>query len=176
MGTPTDDPTSLSVLSREPRKLEFARRLRALMDRKGIGANELARQTKALLPAQNKFQAANVRQYMVGLSIPRAEYLDALCSALGVSAADLVPADPNNSSRRRMAPWSVRGLVSSADIVGEERRLIAKDLGDGHLWLSVSQTVSWDAGLKILALLGPTTDGQVDIEAVADRSDNGEIN
>ena len=161
-----------TVLNREPRKLEFARRLRALMDSKGIGPSELARQAKALLPAGNKFQAANVRQYIGGLSIPKAEYLEALCSALGVSATDVVPVDTNNSSRRRVAPWSVALSAGVADIsVGHVHQLTARDLGDGRLWLSFSESVSWDTALKVLALLRPSHEG----DTIVDKAESSEI-
>ena len=72
-------------------KAAFARRLAALMDERGLSGAEAARRMREYLPERARVSKANLWQYLHGKVMPSPQYLDALCSALGVERSELIP-------------------------------------------------------------------------------------
>jgi transcriptional regulator with XRE-family HTH domain len=79
-------------------KNEFGRRLQAAANTKGWNQTELARRATAFLPKPAPGQKRHkevgrdaVSHYFRGKSMPNPVYLEALSSALGVAARDLLP-------------------------------------------------------------------------------------
>ena len=72
-------------------KREFARRLRAALDRKHLSQSDLAR----AMYGEDERGGANKRYqiggYVHGHSLPRTKILQAMCRALGVTKEDLLP-------------------------------------------------------------------------------------
>jgi transcriptional regulator with XRE-family HTH domain len=107
------------------------------MAERGIGAAELWRRARRVLPPETRFAHGNIAQYRRGLAIPREEYLNALCSALNTSPQELVP--PKEGAERRLAQWD--SLVTSSP-AGEGNRiarpLLVEARPGGRAWLSLN--------------------------------------
>ena len=122
-------------------KAEFARRLQTSMVNRGWNQSELARRaTERLpqaLPGQKRGHAIGrdlISHYVRGLMPPGPTNLEALASALGVPAADLMPAGVPTAGRDA-SPFEMRGLP------------------DGRVYIRLSRTVRQDTAMKIMALL-----------------------
>ena len=84
--------------AQHPDKAEFAKRLRAAIERKGWTLSETARQTSDVLGGDAKFGRAHVWHYLNGRAIPRARHLDALSQALQVKPHELLGSMPSFSA------------------------------------------------------------------------------
>ena len=71
----------------------FARRLRAIMEERGLTAGETARRMREHLGGDAKFTPANISHYRLGRSLPRPRYLDALSFVLGGRGTNCSPAN-----------------------------------------------------------------------------------
>ena len=89
---------SLSNGSQDLPAADFASRLRDVMDQSGLSSNDVARRVRAKLPKGDSFAASNLSHYRRGRSVPRAKYLIALSSVLGVKPADLLPGGENDDA------------------------------------------------------------------------------
>jgi transcriptional regulator with XRE-family HTH domain len=126
------------------RKVAFAERLKAAIERRGWSLTETARQTASVLGTDAKFGRANLSHYLHGRSMPRARQLLALSHALGVRPDDLFPA----------------GSLSRVEVIsGTPTGIHALDQGDGTVTLEVSQRVPWQTALEVMRLLKLPSDG-----------------
>lgn len=105
------------------------------MRRKGWNQSELARQAQKHAPKGKVIGRDSISNYIRGSNFPNPVNLDALCKALGVQPADLVPGSMFMRAKEEAPPMDIRGL------------------GDGSAWLRINQRVSMPIALKILELL-----------------------
>ena len=120
-------------------KAAFARRLAALMGERGLSGAETARRMREHLPESARISKANLWQYLHGKVMPSPQYLDALCSALGVERSELIPgfqAPPQHGPSERVQlkapPPEAAGNVPA----GAHPTLSFEDFGDEvHLWI-----------------------------------------
>ena len=135
-------------------KAAFARRLAALMGERGLSGAETARRMREHLPESARISKANLWQYLHGKVMPSPQYLDALCSALGVERSALVPdlkPPPRHGPSRDVGP-KARPPGVPGDVPEGQPTVSFEDFGDEvHLW--IAQRVSWDVALKIMELL-----------------------
>lgn len=135
-GRPTD-PVEVA------RKRELSRRLRELMDEKGLGVVEVAKLVERELSGE-KFNAVNLSHYRAGRSLPRPKYLKALSKALGVSSQELIPLNQTLD----LSDPEVKD-VQDPDLPAFR----VDDLSDGLAWLQINQRLPWDLVLRILNVL-----------------------
>lgn len=133
-------PVTNGDLNAENIKSEFARRLQAAMIERGWNQSELARRATAMLPKPEKGQKRgadigrdSVSHYMRGKMLPLPLYLEAICKALGVAPADLMPARVPTVAPS--GPFEMKGLP------------------DGRVYLRISRTLRQEAAMKIMAIL-----------------------
>lgn len=116
-------------------RAEFARRLQAKMNEKGWTQSELSREAAKHSP-NKKFGRDLISQYVRQRLLPGPKHLHAICKALGVEPADLLPARAiGRGDRETMPPMRLQGA------------------SDGRVLLQINQTVDTTVALKIVQLL-----------------------
>jgi transcriptional regulator with XRE-family HTH domain len=150
--------------AQHPDKAEFAKRLRAAIERKGWTLSETARQTSDLLGSDAKFGRAHVWHYLNGRAIPRARHLDALSQALQVKPHELLGSSAPSGAQAEPDLPGVGGQPSeggTAPYSGPLAIVHAEDYGDGTAFLQISQRVPWPIALKVMTLLkAPYREGE----------------
>lgn len=126
---PTDIPLDVPV---EAAREEFGRRVRNYRLKKGWNQSELAR---AATTETVRVTRDEVSKYEKANHFPGHEKLEAVAKALGVTAEDLMPTKGLTAKADRTPPFEMRATA------------------DGRVWLRVNQAVSYEAALKIMALL-----------------------
>ena len=129
----------------------FGRRLRAIMEERGLTAGETARRMREHLGGGAKFTPANISHYRLGRSLPRPRYLDALSAVLGIDKEELLSdgqahqkGGPTERERSSEAPsHDGREAPPSLNIV---------DRG-GSVWLQINQQLPWPVAIQILHAL-----------------------
>jgi len=116
---------------------EFARRLQKAMINKGMNQTQLAKALQLRVP-EERVERDTISRYIRALSFPSAAKQLALAQVLGTTVYDLVP-----SAARKVAVEEPRDLP----------RINLKDVGDGNVWINVSQAVPMEKALKILEIL-----------------------
>jgi len=104
---------------------EFARRLQKAMINKGMNQTQLAKALQLRVP-EERVERDTISRYIRALSFPSAAKQLALAQVLGTTVYDLVP-----SAARKVAVEEPRDLP----------RINLKDVGDGNVWINVSQAV-----------------------------------
>ncbi len=120
------------------------------MEERGWGLTETARRVREHLGEGSKFTAANISHYRQGRSFPRARYLDALSSALGMDKNALVSGQPGFSGAERLKPSS--SSVATIEAPGASPQFHIEDRG-GNAWLQINQQLPWPIAIKILQVL-----------------------
>ena len=143
----------------EPRKAEFARRLIAAMESRGLGAAELTRRVRQHLPSDSPFQSANLAQYCAGAAIPKRTYREALCKALDIKEEELVPPDEGHAARRRRVPlWMIEKGIRDLNVTDGRKEdlpaFLVQDKGGGTALVQMNQELPWSKALEIAELLG----------------------
>lgn len=136
---PTGD--SMKNAPRDQIKIEFARRLSAMIAERGWNQTDLARSASKHLPADKEMGRDNVSNYVRGKVIPSPTSLQAIAKALGCKPKDLLPERAARTAEAVAPPLSVTDA-------GEE----------GMVWLRVNQRVAWPVALKIIQALQPGDD------------------
>lgn len=138
--THNPEPTGESMKNapRDQVKIEFARRLSAMLSEKGWNQTDLARAASDYLPAGKEMGRDNVSNYVRGKVIPSPTSLGAIAKALGCKPKDLLPERAARSAESIAPPLSVTD--------GGE---------DGTVWLRVNQRVPWSVAIKIIQALKP---------------------
>ena len=116
-------------------KVEFARRLQALMLAKGWRQSDLAREASRHLPKGKTFGRDSVSLYIRGMSLPGPLHLEALCKALGTRPEELLP---------------TRGVPSAGEAIPA---LDVREMSDGNVWLRVNQMMPWPTAIKVMEIL-----------------------
>lgn len=116
----------------DPISVEFGKRLQHFAAEKGFNQADLAREGSKHLPKGSALRRDNISLYVRGIQMPGPVRLRALCKALGVSEADLVP---NAMSTDNAPPFAM------------------KPLEQGNVWLQVNQAVPMQTALEIAAML-----------------------
>lgn len=133
---PTDLPAGAPM---DARKIEFGRRVQARMNAKQWNQTDLARESSKQMPGswkgKNKITRDNVSKYVRGLQFPGPVRLKALCAALGVQQADLLPVGIAQSVDDRAPPFAVKAMDG------------------GRVWLQINQTTDHTTAMKIIAML-----------------------
>jgi transcriptional regulator with XRE-family HTH domain len=114
---------------------EFAKRLQAALTEKGWNQAELARNATRHMPDGKTIGRDSVSGYIRALSTPNPGHLAAICAALDMKPADLLPVKGIPSVENRTPPLDI------------------SDVGQGKAWLRVNQAVDWAVALKVLELL-----------------------
>lgn len=130
----------------EALKAEFGRRLQLAMTRRGWSQSELARRAA--------IGRDSVSVYIRGRSLPGFLHLDALCKALGLTRADLMPEVMQRSSAR---VWTAGGVSGSP----LEMRL----QDDGRIWMRFSTAVTVAQAIAVLRALDPKGEALADLKA-----------
>ena len=129
----------------------FARRLRAIMEERGLTAGETARRMRERLGGDAKFTPANISHYRFGRSLPRPRYLDALSAVLGVDKEELFSdAHPHKTGRATAGESSSQ--TPSHDGHETPPSLNVVDRG-GSVWLQINQQLPWPVAIQILHAL-----------------------
>lgn len=115
-------------------KREFAKRLQAMLDRRGWNQAELARRAAFHMP-NGKFGRDNVSNYVRGVVLPTPTHLNAMALALGCDSQDLLPS--------RAVP-SVDAIVPAFEV---------KQLSASTAWVRINQELPWPIALKIMQLV-----------------------
>lgn len=113
-------------------KAAFAKRLRAIMEERGVSGAETIRRMQEHLPDGGSIARSCLSHYRAGRTVPRLRHLDALSLALGVEKSQLLP---------ELHPAN-----------GEKEFLTLHQIGD-EVQLQVRQRVSWETAAQILAIL-----------------------
>jgi transcriptional regulator with XRE-family HTH domain len=124
----------------------FARRLRAIMEERGLTAGETARRMREHLGGDTKFTPANISHYRLGRSLPRPRYLDALSAVLGIDKEELLSSAHPYPEREPSSDGPSRDgheAPPSLNIV---------DRG-GSVWLQINQQLPWPVAIQILNAL-----------------------
>jgi len=131
----TGNDTNASFAHKNVLKREFGQRLRRLLVQKGMSQTDLARAAAQFTPDKS-FGRDLVSSYIAGRYVPNPVNLEAMASALGVSADELLP-QANNLPRRgeTTPPLDIR-------VLGEDRAS-----------LRVNQIVSLGVALKVAQLI-----------------------
>lgn len=116
----------------DPVSVEFGKRLQHFAAEKGFNQADLAREGSKHLPKGSDLRRDNISLYVRGIQMPGPVRLRALCKALGVTEADLVP---NAMSNENAPPFAMKPLEA------------------GNVWLQVNQAVSMDLALEVAAML-----------------------
>lgn len=110
---PVKDDGSLQAL-----RAEFARRLQMAMMERGWSQSDLARQAALHLPKGKRMGRDDISTYIRGNAIPRPDKLGAICAALGVDPAYLIPEGARRSTAADMRGpalpefrWNTDGTV-----------------------------------------------------------------
>ena len=114
-------------------KAEFARRLQRAMVSRGWNQSELARRAKGF--TDQRIERDTISGYVRGIALPGPAKLDAICQALKVEPADLLPAKGIPGAQDRAPPFDIR------------------EVEDGMIWLRVNQAVTWQQALEIMIVL-----------------------
>src|SRR5262245_32892774 len=137
----------------ELRKKEFAGRLVAAMNERGLTSGALTQRVRQFLPRESHFQPANLSQYRSGIAIPKRAYLEALCKALDIQEEELLP--PLDQSLVDMAATA---RVPDGEAYGVVHKplpaFLLQDEGDGRAWLQFNQRLPWSTALRIVEILG----------------------
>jgi transcriptional regulator with XRE-family HTH domain len=135
----------------EIQQKDFALRLTAAMEERGLTVNETARRVREQLGDDAEFTTANISHYRQGRSIPRPRYLEALCRALGMRQSELLPGRGEGSAGGRA---NGKELVSG-DSLPQSATLPAFDIKDhgGTAWIQINQQLPWPVAIKILQAL-----------------------
>ena len=152
-----------------PAAADFASRLRDVMDQSGLSSNDVARRVRAKLPKGDSFAASNLSHYRRGRSVPRAKYLIALSSVLGVKPADLLPGGENDDaagdngtapasrrtpSRRKRTRREAPASRADEELGAEATTHILAIEDRGELVrFRFDQLVTWEVALSILKIL-----------------------
>lgn len=131
---------------------EFARRLAATIRERGWTQSELSRRATDLMPNGQKMGRYSINNYIKGDAFPEPHRLDAICAALGVQPADLVPG------------YESLGSASSA----QHPTMEAIDAGDGMMWLIVRKRLHASIVFKVMQLIAES-------EHPTQKSDKGVI-
>ncbi len=120
-------------------KIEFAKRLQHAMVKKGWNQSELARRAQVHMKGK-RLERDNISTYIRGNALPDPARLNALCLALSVPPAELLPS---------------RGIPSAAD---KAPTFDVRGLDNGNVWLRVNQAVAWQVALDIMVILKEKND------------------
>jgi transcriptional regulator with XRE-family HTH domain len=116
-------------------RAEFAKRLQAAMTKRGWTQSELSREAAKHSP-DKKFGRDLISQYVRQRILPGPKHLHAMCKALGLEPADLLPVRAiGRGDREPLPPMRLQGA------------------GDGRVLLQINQTVDTAVALKIVQLL-----------------------
>jgi transcriptional regulator with XRE-family HTH domain len=115
-------------------KAAFAKKLRKLMDDRGMSQSDLARAAQKYLPDGRLFRRDNISVYVNERALPRPKQLNAIAKALRVDPNDLLPETDRNGVS---VPYSIQ------PVPGEP--------GQSHLL--VNMKVPMRTAISILALL-----------------------
>jgi transcriptional regulator with XRE-family HTH domain len=130
-----------AVTSGDPQAIQFAKRLKEAMMRKGWTQSELARRSEDYLPSGKSFGRHLASTYMRGLHMPNQVNLEAMSKALGVAIDDLVP-------------------EGSATIVGVTDRAINVTMSSsGMARLKLDMELPSDIALQIMTLANSARQG-----------------
>jgi len=150
-------------------KVQFAERLRALMEQRGLTIAETARRVRKLLPEGEGFDDTNLIHYRQGRSVPRPGHLEALSRALGVRSADLIvtharrmPSDQERDPRSPLRSEAAElNVLREAATDAKSRSAIQaiEDHGEKVL-LRFEQLVPWSVALQILHALKDARDAE----------------
>lgn len=129
-------------------KIQFADRLRMLMDQKGLGNAELSKLVRTSSPG-HAMSAAIISHYRCARMIPRNGNALALSKALGVDMSELLlsPSTQSKSSRH-----------SSPATIGPDHQdrplpdLFVEARGD-KIWIQINQELPWPVALEMLTAL-----------------------
>lgn len=131
----------------ESRRIEFGRRLNDLLIDRGLTQSDLARRMIPYLPRKDAAGGppkASVSAYISGKRVPGPHYLNAICKVLGVQASDIFPGG---------------GLSTVED---PNPPLDVKSVGGDQVWLRINMQVSWRQAHKVMELLQPAPEAEVD--------------
>ena len=148
---------SVKKLQTNSRRAAFGERLRAVIQERGWTLSEAARQVREQLPDGAKFTPANISHYVSGRSLPRPLYLEALTTALGVDAGDLMSQD-NTPTRKTNGSQSEHVQLQQEE-ARETPALHMQDLGD-RVRLQINQELPWPVALKVLRALKGSSDSE----------------
>jgi transcriptional regulator with XRE-family HTH domain len=145
-GGPPEDATPDKV------KDAFARRLRGMLSERGWTQADLARSAAVHMPGGKGVAPHFVSKYLAGRSLPRAERLAAICRALGVEPAELLP---RRGVRRARNPSSVEGVGApeASDPPGAASRLEIALEPDGMFRVSFEGRVSREVASRFMSVL-----------------------
>lgn len=148
----------------EPRKEAFAKNLRKLMAERNLTVVSLGKLMEKRLPNE-RFNSVNISHYRAGRSLPRAQVLQALSEALGVTSEELLQGvideaggpgsqDPSLAiEAEREAGHPPSTLGESINALKDVPSFHVEDLPDGKAWLQINQQLSWSTVIKILQAL-----------------------
>jgi transcriptional regulator with XRE-family HTH domain len=123
-------PDYIDMSPRELTKVEFGRRLQALMLQKGWSQADLSRQSKLGRDA--------ISTYIRGVSFPEPKNLQKLAKALGVESETLLPNSTIGAMQNDAAP-----MLEIKQAHGRPN----------DVWIRVNRIVSFDTAAKIMAML-----------------------
>ena len=115
--------------------LEFGRRLQRKMTEHGWNQSELARRASDHMIDGKQIGRDSISYYINGRFLPTAERLEAICKALGMEKAELLPTRGVGAATRIAPPFEMTSL------------------DDGRVWVRVNQALNSSAALKIMAIL-----------------------
>ena len=127
---PDDEPPHRSFPEQQI-KQDFARRLDAAKLKKGWNQSELARHAALHMPS-GRFNRDNISNYINAKHTPGPVHMHALCKALGVEPADLMPVGATPSAEDAAPPLDL------------------KDLGDGTVFVRINKRLPAAKALQIL--------------------------
>jgi hypothetical protein len=138
-------------------KQVLSRRLRAMMEEKGLSATMAARLVEERLSGKS-FNPVNIFHYRAGRSLPRPRILKALSDVFGVDFGDLAlsPGEEEGTATPN-GPRSPVAPVETAS--GSIPAFHVEELPGGQAWLQINQRLPWPTVIKILQVLkGGLTD------------------